>query len=372
MPRPVKKILVFRLGAMGDILFTTPALRGLNAKYPGCHLTYLTLKQWRFLLKGNPNVDRVVGLSYCDPRALGSLARESFDLLLNFLEGEKAAQTCQAIPARERLGNQWRDDTIQPDASGFLFSHDKEARQRQLREGLSYAALYCRIAGVQADSLRFEYHPGRLAEWRARRFLAGWDLARRSPPIALHLHSRGSTSRSWAPERALEVVRAFPKQPFLILGYEPDRPQTRLFETEPNARVSYHVAPVQAGLLRHCALFVGIDSGPRNLASAMGPPAICLSGPYRPPSSRRFRGTSSSHAGNPALPASRRPARLAATAWTGFLSNPLCRPLGGDWKPYRPEFQMLPNTKCRDDLSPLSRTVLGLESPAQIGYDGLR
>ena len=279
MPRPVKKILVFRLGAMGDILFTTPALRGLKAKYPGCHLTYLTLKQWRFLLKANPNVDRVVGLSYCDPRALGSLAREGFDLVVNLFEGEKAAQTCQAIPARERLGNQWRDDTIQPDASGFLFSHDKEARQRQLREGLSYAALYCRIAGVQADSLRFEYHPGRLAEWRAGRFLAGWDLARRSPPIALHLHSRGSTSRSWAPERALEVVRAFPKQPFLILGYEPDRPQTRLFETEPNARVSYHVAPVQAGLLRHCALFVGIDSGPRNLASAMGTPAICLSGP---------------------------------------------------------------------------------------------
>ncbi|NQU44285.1 glycosyltransferase family 9 protein [bacterium] len=271
-----KKILVFRLGAMGDILFTTPALRGLKAEFPDSHLTYLTLKQWRFVVRNNPNVDRVIGIPYCHPKVLGPLVQERFDIVINIFESEDAARLCAAIPAVERRGNVWDGDRIVPDSRGFLLSGDRETRFQEFRNGLSRAELSCRVAGVTPETLHYEYYPGKCENWRAGMFLTRKRLKR---PIAIHLHSRGSSSRSWTPMLALEVVRRFPRERFLILGYRKDRVQTRLFKSEPNCVITEHSMPIQAALLARCLLFVGIDSGPRNMASAVGTPLLWLSGP---------------------------------------------------------------------------------------------
>ena len=54
------RILVVRLGAMGDIIHTLPAVAWLKLSHPGSHLTWLVEPQWAPLLEGNPYVDRVV------------------------------------------------------------------------------------------------------------------------------------------------------------------------------------------------------------------------------------------------------------------------------------------------------------------------
>jgi len=275
----VKKILVLRLGAMGDILFTTPALRGLKAKYPDSHLTYVLMKKWAFLLARNPCVDRVVGLRYRQPRAVRGLARESFDLLVNFYEFEDAAQICETLSAVERRGNRWIDGRLVCDDQSRWIAKDLDTQRELLRSGMCLPEVYCRIAGVEPAGCRPDFSPGRLARLRARLFLMRRGLDRPPAPIALHLHSRGSPAKSWNPASALQLVRRMPDQQFLVLGYKGDRPQTRDLEREPNAVVTYSDAPAQAAMLGACALFVGIDSGPRQLAVAMGTPTLTLFGP---------------------------------------------------------------------------------------------
>ena len=54
------RILVVRLGAMGDIIHSLPAAASLKHSFPGSHLTWLVEPQWAALLEGNPFVDRVV------------------------------------------------------------------------------------------------------------------------------------------------------------------------------------------------------------------------------------------------------------------------------------------------------------------------
>ena len=54
------RILVVRLGAMGDIIHTLPAVAWLKQTHPGSVLTWLVEPQWAPLLVGNPYVDRVV------------------------------------------------------------------------------------------------------------------------------------------------------------------------------------------------------------------------------------------------------------------------------------------------------------------------
>lgn len=278
-----KKILIVRLGAMGDILFTTPAIRALKHQFPESHITYLTMRKWAFLLKNNPSVDRVFGIRYRQPRSARALWREKFDLIVNLHEFEDGARICESIPAMERRGNRWSEEKglIQGEWSQLLGK--APAIQSELsRRNLSYGEIYCHIAGVEPDSFDFDFCPGFFAVWRAWRFLRRRRLLTPPAPIALHLHSRGSEAKSWSTESALGLVRRMKKQRFLVLGYKEDRERTRALEGESNVVVSYHNVTAQAEMLLFCAAFVGIDSGPRQLAAAMGIPVITLFGPTPP------------------------------------------------------------------------------------------
>ena len=53
-----RRILVVRLGAMGDLIHTLPAVAWLKQTHPDSHLTWLVEPQWAPLLEDNPFVDR--------------------------------------------------------------------------------------------------------------------------------------------------------------------------------------------------------------------------------------------------------------------------------------------------------------------------
>ncbi len=276
-----KRILVLRLGAMGDILFTTPALRGLKTKYPGCHITYVCLKKWTFLLKRNTDVDRVVGLHYREPKALGKVLNEKFDLIVNFYELEDGAQLCQAVEADERLGHQWINGKIQPDAESRLLLRNTETLKELYRSRVHYPELYCQIARVEANDYRYVYQPPGLSRWLARRWLRKKKIGA-GQYIVLHTHSRGMPSKTWPAKHVHEVTQAMSDWKFVVIGYKPDRDMTKFLEDKPNVEVSLAPIEIQAAIIDQARLFIGIDSGPRQIAAAVGMSALTLFGP-RPP-----------------------------------------------------------------------------------------
>ena len=54
------RILVVRLGAMGDIIHALPAVATLKYSFPGTRLTWAVEPRWTDLLEDNPFVDRIV------------------------------------------------------------------------------------------------------------------------------------------------------------------------------------------------------------------------------------------------------------------------------------------------------------------------
>src|ERR1035437_8774081 len=54
------RILVVRLGAMGDIIHALPAVASLKTGFPGSRLTWVVESKWVPLLEDNPFIDRVV------------------------------------------------------------------------------------------------------------------------------------------------------------------------------------------------------------------------------------------------------------------------------------------------------------------------
>lgn len=54
-------ILLWKIGALGDILMTTPLVRQLRRALPGASIHYLTGNRCTAILAGNPHIDRVHG-----------------------------------------------------------------------------------------------------------------------------------------------------------------------------------------------------------------------------------------------------------------------------------------------------------------------
>ena len=74
------KILVIKLGAMGDVLRTTFILQGLKEKYPGSSITWVVAKGSESILEGNPNIARIWPL---DLEIFKRLEFERFSLVIN-------------------------------------------------------------------------------------------------------------------------------------------------------------------------------------------------------------------------------------------------------------------------------------------------
>src|SRR4051812_1939863 len=106
--RASRRVLVVRLGAMGDILHTLPAVAHLKRNCPDWELTWLVEPRWRPLLDGNPTVERILTLNRATLAGLLDTRRQlramRFDAAIDFQGLLKSALSARASGAPERIG----------------------------------------------------------------------------------------------------------------------------------------------------------------------------------------------------------------------------------------------------------------------------
>lgn len=86
---------------MGDVLRTTPLLRGLRRAYPDCHITWLTEPNVVPMLTGLAEIDRIMAYGF---ETVLQLRHEAFDQLYCFDKEPKAIALAMEIEAGERIG----------------------------------------------------------------------------------------------------------------------------------------------------------------------------------------------------------------------------------------------------------------------------
>lgn len=82
------KVLVIRLGSLGDVILTTPVVSALKKKYPECAVTVLTKEEYGGVFKDNPDVAEVIELkkdrsSFLQVVALGDSLDRRFDYVVD-------------------------------------------------------------------------------------------------------------------------------------------------------------------------------------------------------------------------------------------------------------------------------------------------
>ncbi len=96
-----KRILIIKLAAMGDVLRTTPLLRGLLEANPMSHVTWLTEASGLPMLQGIREIDRLMPYTW---ETVLQLEMEEFDELYCFDKEPKATSLAMKLRAARKVG----------------------------------------------------------------------------------------------------------------------------------------------------------------------------------------------------------------------------------------------------------------------------
>ena len=95
------KILLIKLGALGDVLRTTPLLTALKQKHPDCHITWVVDAAHRDVLEHNALIDAL--LDYSEETVL-ALKKKTFDIAVNLDKETEATGLLAVTNASKKMG----------------------------------------------------------------------------------------------------------------------------------------------------------------------------------------------------------------------------------------------------------------------------
>ncbi|MCA8831436.1 glycosyltransferase family 9 protein [Hymenobacter pini] len=96
------KILVLRFSSIGDIVLTTPVVRGLKLQVPGAEVHFATKPAFRGMLEANPYVDKVHGLTGSLQELVAALRAEQFDFVVDLHHNLRSSLIKAQLGAKSR------------------------------------------------------------------------------------------------------------------------------------------------------------------------------------------------------------------------------------------------------------------------------
>jgi len=259
--KPGSRILVVRLGAMGDIIHTLPAVAALKRSHPESSITWLVEPQWLPLLEGNPYLDcvavlrrkSIVGLL----ASLRELRANAYDFAVDFQGLLKSAAAAKAAGVERIYG--FHESQVRERPAAIFYTHRIEARAAHIVDRNLELAMAC--GSGQPLTPEFPLPAGKPeGELPAGEFVLASPLA-------------GWRSKQW------------PMEHYQALGARLQRERgIPLVLNGPPGEGLAHTSSL-AGLIdatRRAAAVVGVDSGPLHLAAALGKPGVAIYGPTDP------------------------------------------------------------------------------------------
>ena len=267
-------VLIIRLGAMGDILHTLPAVEMLHRAQPQARLYWIAEERWHPLLKGHPALAGLLPFNRRSWTALKATRRSlralELDLAYDFQGLIKSGLVAWQSGAARVIG---------------------AARTRESLARLFYTERVTTHATHIVDQHRSLTNPDRQGGDLAAPALPVWlpegvsegDLP--AGPYVLASPFAGWTSKQWPLEHYAALAQMLPLP--LVLNVAPA--QARLVEGMGHVHVSSIAGLIHA--TRRAQAVVGVDSGPLHLAAALGKPGVGLFGRTDPARNGPYGGT---------------------------------------------------------------------------------
>jgi ADP-heptose:LPS heptosyltransferase len=277
--------VAIRPRALGDVVLVTPALRALRRGFPGASLEVVTERRYAPLLEGLEGVDRVWPLERtwsATARLIANLRRRKIERVVDFFGNPRTAAIASLAGARHSAGY---------DLRGRRAAYRIRVPRTLTLEGgrrEHAAATHVRLAiaaGGIADGLEPRVAVSGAARVAAERMLAERGVPERGRAVGLVAAGSWPT-KAWPLSHAAVLARRLlgAGHPVVaILGPGEERTGEALGLLAPG---TVALPPCDVGVLaaaiERMAAVVGVDSGPRHLAAALGVPTFAWFGPTHP------------------------------------------------------------------------------------------
>lgn len=292
--RDIEKILLVRLGSLGDIMHALPAQRYLHEKFPNSEIHWLTDRHYASLLKCVPGLDRIwitdLRSLSAGIRSLNSLIlllrdlrKQKFDVTFDF-QGLLKSAVLARLAGTSRLHG-FTPERFKEKGSGFFYdkqvSGEGDLNNHVIDGNLELAG---KLAGPRGISPKIMFQIPGLDEKHIKEKLKNHEIKN---PILIN-PGAGWTTKRWPAQKygrlaglimrklQVPVIATYgPGEEPLVDDMQAACPQGKL--------IAFPTTIVQLlALCLRSRLMIAGDCGPLHLAVASSTPTVALLGPTSP------------------------------------------------------------------------------------------
>ena len=289
----MKKILLFKIGAIGDVVMTTPLVRQLRKSFPDAQIDYAVGKPANKVLENNKYINEVISFeAKKTPSAIlkfapfiSKIRKRKYDAVFMFDRHLILNSTAQLFGAKELIGF----DRLGKEGVGLThkvyFDGSKHEIQYYLELGKKYGAK------IDTKDVRPDVFITKKDEKFAESIFKKYKLGKNTICIAPGGAKNPGQSISlklWPEERYAELIEQLVKNNNIVLVG--DKNDTKTGEWIINKVKSNKVVNMidkttiqeTAALMKKSAAIICNDTGPMHIASAVNSHVISIFGPTDP------------------------------------------------------------------------------------------
>ncbi|HPD60891.1 MAG TPA: glycosyltransferase family 9 protein [Thermodesulfobacteriota bacterium] len=300
MQLKTQKILIVRLGAIGDVIRTLPALRALRHNLPDAYIAWVVEDRAASLLINHPDLNKV----FVAPRKewqknplsiktlkeiirlTKELRKENFDLVLDFHGLFKSGLITFLTGVKDRVGYA-RKFTKE---GNFLFTNHHVPLTEHKINRVEKNLLLVKHLRLNID----EHNPIIPISEKDREFVTSTIFSQLTsspgPKVIMHPGSSSSTPyKRWNFSRfaqlADRIIQKYGGTILFTAGNDEKELVDKIFKQmieSQHVLCQTETLTQLAEVIRQCDLFIGNDTAPMHLAAFVGTPVIALFGPTDP------------------------------------------------------------------------------------------
>jgi lipopolysaccharide heptosyltransferase II len=290
-----KRILIIKLGALGDVVLISAALKAIRAHYPKAHISCLVSEVYAPLLEAQEALDEVHIISqrlvkkwvfFALFKQVHHLRQLGYDLLIDFQNNKKSHLLgwLTRIPRRLGYRRKW----------GMLLTDPVSLPKEKLLPVDHQFFMLKKLGITKPNEPRLSLSASQSQKLAAQALLQ--DMSGPFVGINLSASPRWQT-KQWTDENLLTFVQLVTQAGYRVIlngtVHEAAKAQY-IVQVAGNSvidLVGKADIPTLLGVISYCDLFVSPDTAPLHMAAALGVPVVGLFGPtdparYAPPTDK--------------------------------------------------------------------------------------
>jgi len=285
-----KRILIFNVNWMGDVLFSTAAIRNIRRNFPGSFIACIVPSRCYPVLKGNPHLDEIIIFDEQDRHKgifkrfdfVRSLKAKNFDIVFLLHRSFSRALICRLAGIPERLGHYTRKRS-------FLLTQKIIPPPRDSLHRIDYYLDIIEKAGLKVEDRYTEFYISDEDVKFTREFLSKNSISNQNFLVVINPGGNWLSKRwpkeYWA-ELADKLIEGFGAK-VVIAGGHSDISLAQQIKSKMRFRpiIACGIFNIKqlGALTKEASLFITADTGPLHIANSVGAKKIiAIFGPTSP------------------------------------------------------------------------------------------